>query len=81
MNPRIATPSLEPLLTAREVAHLLGVPLSWVYDNVGQLPTFRIGRSLRFRAVEIEDWVEAQRQPQPGPRQEDARRPGERRVS
>jgi predicted DNA-binding transcriptional regulator AlpA len=36
--------------------------VSWVYDNVGQLPAFRIGKSLRFRASEIDEWLEGRRQ-------------------
>ena len=68
MNPSLReTAPLEPLLNAREVALLLRVPLSWVYDNVALLPAFRIGRALRFRATEIEAWLEAQRDGVPSP--------------
>ena len=38
-----------PLLTAKEVADLLGVPTSWVYQQsrAGRIPTVRLGRSVR----------------------------------
>jgi len=65
VNPTVSTsPTLEPLLNAKQVAALLGVPLSWVYDNVGRLPVLRVGKSLRFRASEIEAWLERQRENQ-----------------
>lgn len=52
----------EALLTAKALADRLNVPVSWIYDNVGQLPAFRIGKSLRFRASEIDEWLESRRE-------------------
>lgn len=52
----------DALLTTKELARLLNVPVSWVYDNVGQLPAFRIGKSLRFRASEVDAWLESRRE-------------------
>lgn len=39
------------LLTAREVAELLGVPSSWVYreSRLGRIPTVTLGRYRRYR--------------------------------
>jgi excisionase family DNA binding protein len=47
------------LLTASEVAELLGVPTSWVYEQsrAGRIPTVRLGRYRRYRREAIEDWV------------------------
>jgi len=48
-----------PLLTAKEVADLLGVPTSWVYQQsrAGRIPTVRLGRYRRYRREAIEEWV------------------------
>lgn len=47
------------LLTAQEVAALLGVPASWVYEQsrLGRIPTVTLGRYRRYRRDAIEDWV------------------------
>jgi excisionase family DNA binding protein len=48
-----------PLLTADQVAKLLGVPASWVYEQSrkGSIPTVALGRYRRFRAEAIAEWV------------------------
>ena len=48
------------LLTANEVAELLGVPVSWVYEQSrrGRIPTVTLGRYRRYRREAIEDWIE-----------------------
>ena len=48
-----------PLLTAKEVADLLGVPTSWVYQQsrAGRIPTVRLGRYRRYRREAIEEWL------------------------
>ncbi len=48
------------LLTAHEVAELLGVPKSWVYEQSrsGRIPTVTLGRYRRYRREAIEAWVE-----------------------
>jgi excisionase family DNA binding protein len=48
------------LLTAAEVAELLGVPKSWVYEQsrAGRIPTVSLGRYRRYRREAIEAWVE-----------------------
>jgi len=48
------------LLTAAEVAELLGVPTSWVYQQsrAGRIPTVTLGRYRRYRREAIETWLE-----------------------
>ncbi len=53
----------EPLLTARELADLLGFSAGTVVDwtERGELPAFKVGGRLRFRESEVLDWLEARR--------------------
>jgi len=56
----------DALLTVAEVAELLRVPLSWVYDRtrkrgVERIPGFRLGKYWRFRETDILGWIERQR--------------------
>ena len=57
--------SLEPLLTVQELATYLGVPVAtiygWRYRREGP-PGFRVGRHLRFRWCDVEDWITHQHQ-------------------
>jgi excisionase family DNA binding protein len=48
------------LLTAGDVAELLGVPKSWVYEQsrAGRIPTVTLGRYRRYRRERIEAWLE-----------------------
>lgn len=50
------------LMTAAEVAEVLGVPKSWVYEQSrrGRIPTVTLGRYRRYRREAIEAWVEQQ---------------------
>jgi excisionase family DNA binding protein len=50
------------LLTAAQVANLLGVPKSWVYEQSrrGLIPTVTLGRYRRYRAEAIAEWVRSQ---------------------
>ncbi len=54
----------EPLLTARQVAALLGLAPGTVLDKfeAGELPGFRlggrVGSPVRFRWSEVEGWLE-----------------------
>jgi excisionase family DNA binding protein len=55
--------SLEsPLLRPEQVADLLSVRRSWVYDAVtaGKLPCIRVGRHIRFTRTMVEDWLAEQ---------------------
>ena len=51
---------MTPLLTAQDVAEMLGVPASWVYaqTRAGLIPTVKLGRYYRYRAEAIRTWVE-----------------------
>lgn len=50
----------KPLMTAREVAEFLGVPVAtlyhWRYHGRGPR-ALRVGRHLRFRIEDVEQWL------------------------
>ncbi len=53
------------LLTVQEVAGLLQVPVSWVYERVrkrslARLPGYRLGKYWRFRQADVLTWIERQ---------------------
>lgn len=50
------------LLTADDVAEMLGVPKSWVYaaSRKGELPTVPLGRYRRYRPEAVEAWIREQ---------------------
>ena len=56
-------PLNEPLLTAEDVAELLSIPRSSVYDYTRRqrnpLPSIPIGRHRRFHRSAIEAWLTA----------------------
>lgn len=58
------------LLTADQVAELLGVPKTWVYEQSrsGRIPTVTLGRYRRYRREAIEQWVERLEAPARGAR-------------
>ena len=54
------------LLSVEEVAELLQVPVSWVYERTrrrgrDRLPGFRLGKYWRFDEAELRAWLECQR--------------------
>jgi excisionase family DNA binding protein len=54
------------LLTVEEVAELLRVPLSWVYErtrkrSMDRIPGFRLGKYWRFREADVLAWLDRQR--------------------
>jgi excisionase family DNA binding protein len=55
-------PTLEPLLTLQELSEYTQTPLSTLYslrwENRGPRGC-RIGRSLRFRISDVNDWLDA----------------------
>lgn len=53
------------LLTVKEVATLLQVPVSWVYDrtrkrSIDRLPGIRLGKYWRFREEDVVAWLRRQ---------------------
>src|SRR5438093_13112519 len=73
--------AMESMLTARQVAELLGVHENWVYDHAasGDLPSYKIGGSRRFDPEELRDWIEQQRQNGREPEQPQRPAPRKRR--
>ena len=60
------TPEPVALLTVHEVAEFLKVPKSWVYERtrrrgIERLPHIKIGKYLRFRLPEIQEYLETLR--------------------
>jgi excisionase family DNA binding protein len=53
----------ERLLTARELAELLGFAAGTIVDwaETGEVPAFKLGGRLRFRESEVEAWLEERR--------------------
>lgn len=49
----------DTLMTAEEVAHLLGVNVAWIYaqSRRRQIPTVTLGRYRRYRRSAIDRWV------------------------
>ena len=56
-------PLSEPLLTADEVAALLRVPRSTIYEltRTRRLPHIKVGRRTLFVRVDLDAWVMSQR--------------------
>jgi excisionase family DNA binding protein len=52
------------MMTARQVAALLGVHENWVYDQAaaGLLPSYKIGGTRRFLPDELRCWIAEHRQ-------------------
>jgi excisionase family DNA binding protein len=61
------------LLTAREVAEVLRLPVSTVYElaRTGRLPYLRIGRAMRFSQQDLEQHLAESCRPQAGVRRAD----------
>jgi excisionase family DNA binding protein len=62
--PRVPEP--DGLLTVQEVAEILRVPVSWVYERTRrrgneQLPHIKLGKYLRFRRTDVLGWLNAHR--------------------
>jgi excisionase family DNA binding protein len=54
------------ILTVQEVAAILKVPISWIYDHVrpgcrDPLPFFKMGKYLRFSAADLRDYLDERR--------------------
>jgi hypothetical protein len=51
------------LVGAAEIARLLRVPVSWIYQRtrrrgVDRLPNYKLGKYLRFSPKEVFEWVQ-----------------------
>jgi excisionase family DNA binding protein len=66
MQPPTAITSAKDLLTAQEVAAMLGVTTGWVYaqSRKGRIPTFPLGRYRRYRRDAILHWLDEIELPQ-----------------
>lgn len=58
--------SVDRLLTVGDLAELLQVPTSWVYERirngaVNRIPGYKLGKYWRFRESEVLDWLELQK--------------------
>lgn len=56
---------VDELMTVSEIASLLKVPVSWVYERtrrrgIEQLPHVKLGKYLRFSLPEIKEWLNKQ---------------------
>ncbi|HHT9119302.1 MAG TPA: helix-turn-helix domain-containing protein [Candidatus Hypogeohydataceae bacterium YC41] len=51
---------MEKFLRIEELAALLGVPKSWIYDRTrtGIIPHLKIGKHTHFNAFEVKEWLE-----------------------
>ena len=56
---RAETTGTGTLLTADELAEILGVPTGWIYrqSRAGAIPTVKLGRYYRYRLEAIERWI------------------------
>lgn len=45
------------LLNVQELAQVLNLPASWIYNRVSVLPHFRAGRHIRFHLKTVVDWL------------------------
>ena len=70
---------MESMMTARQVAELLGVHDNWVYEQAasGVLPSYKIGGARRFDPTEVRRFIAEHRQPERGQptRRESRKRP------
>jgi excisionase family DNA binding protein len=54
------------ILTVEEVAEVLKLPVSWVYEHTrtssaNRIPAFKLGKYWRFRESDVLAWLECQR--------------------
>jgi excisionase family DNA binding protein len=66
VQPARALTAEHSLLTVVEVAELLKVPVSWVYERtrkrgIERIPGFRLGKYWRFHETDVLAWIERQR--------------------
>lgn len=58
------TENAQRLLTARELSELLSVSAATVLDwhQAGFIPSYKLGKAVRFRVSEVEAWLEGRKQ-------------------
>lgn len=58
--PPSASNGARELLTAEEVAHLLGMGVDWVWaqTRAGRIPSITLGRRRRYRRETIDQWLQ-----------------------
>ena len=59
---------IERMLTVRELARILNVPVSWVYARTrkgagNSIPHVRVGKYIRFHEEAIRKYIEQRREP------------------
>ena len=59
---------VDELLTVEELAQLLKVPKSWIYQRTrlrgrDRLPHIKVGKYVRFEETAVREFLEQQRQP------------------
>ena len=58
-------PPIEILLTTNEAAKVLGLPpqtlVNWRHTGRYPLPFIRVGRLIRYRSADLNDWIEENR--------------------
>lgn len=72
-QPHSPVSGLDRLLTIDELAAYLGIPKQTIYDwrVDGRGPrAYKLGKRLRFTAVDVRAWMETQREPGPSPRRD-----------
>ena len=55
-------PTLNQLLKPQQLAALLGVPTSFIYDRTRQnapdpIPHFKLGKYVRFDLAQVQEWL------------------------
>ena len=55
----------DEILTVSEVAAILKVPVSWVYERtrrrgIERIPHLKLGKYLRFSLFEVKEWLKKQ---------------------
>jgi excisionase family DNA binding protein len=64
-EPKMGTGEIERLLTTGDLSEYVGIPVTTLYHwrmrGEGP-PAIRVGKHLRFRRADVEQWLDAQRE-------------------
>ncbi len=55
-----SNPVPKSIMTPKDLAEYIQVPLSWVYNNIHTIPHVKLGRLLRFKKADIDKWLDDQ---------------------